>query len=137
MTTGAERYAALVAKYRDRSYVIQPSEHVGHVVQIVEADPIDTGALRARCSCGATWAVGELALRGAFERNIETSGPAIVRDTAGAPVAPDYQRALVDVLNALDPKSGRLSLQDVQKARAAAARLLTDEGRAIRDRMGR
>lgn len=73
-----ERYDELL-QYRDRSYVIQPDEHVGHVVQIVEADPIDYGALRGVCSCGQTWALDELALRTAFGRNIEVKGPGRIR----------------------------------------------------------
>lgn len=43
-----------------------------------------------------------------------------------------YQAALVDVLNALDPKGGTVTEQWLQKARSAAGRMLSDEGRDIR-----
>lgn len=43
-----------------------------------------------------------------------------------------YQQALVDVLDALDPKTGTVTEQWLQKARNAAGRMLTDEGCDIR-----
>jgi hypothetical protein len=74
--TPVERaYDEMVATFRDRSYVIQPSEHVGHVVTIDEAEPVDIGALRAHCSCGATWALDRFGCERAFARHIEVKGP--------------------------------------------------------------